>query len=167
MKKQFSIHIIIIFVLSIAVISMAIGFIVINNKLKTEEKVKERYEVKISKVIKNNVINGSKKIVNTEYNIIDGNITVELSMNFKDKNDSISYTVIIKNTGTLPAKIDNVIERTNFDTRLLSIKYNDIIGDVIEPKDEIELNVDINVPNKKIFSKDLIYKLTILTSNIK
>lgn len=167
MKKQFSIHIIIIFVLSIAVISMAIGFIVINNKLKTEEKVKERYEVKISKVIKNNVINGSKKIVNTEYNIIDGNKTVELSMNFKDKNDSISYTVIIKNTGTLPAKIDNVIERTNFDTRLLSIKYNDIIGDVIEPKDEIELNVDINVPNKKIFSKDLIYKLTILTSNIK
>ena len=167
MKKQFSIQTIIIFVLSIAIISMAIGFIVINNKLKTEEKVKEKYEVKINKVIKNNVINGSKKIVNTEYNIIDSNKTVELSMNFKDKNDSISYTVIIKNTGTLPAKIDNVIERTNFDTRLLSIKYNDIIGDVIEPKDEIELNVDINVPNKKIFSKDLIYKLTILTSNIK
>ena len=165
--KNIKVETIIILVLSITVICMGLGFIVINNKLKEEEKVKEKYEVKITKVIKNNTINGSKKTVDTDYNIIDNNKTVEISMNLKDSNDSISYTAIIKNTGTLPAKIDNIIERNNFDKSLVSIKQSDIIGDTIEPKDEIELNIDITSPNKKLYSKDLIHKVTILTSNIK
>ena len=77
---------------------MSIGFIVVSNKLKKEENNNEKYEVKINKVIKNNVIKGSQKDIASDYKIIDNNKTIDITMNLKDNNDSISYTAIIKNT---------------------------------------------------------------------
>ncbi|MBQ2640180.1 MAG: hypothetical protein IJF92_05435 [Bacilli bacterium] len=158
---------VIILVLSVTIIFIAIGFMYLSIKLNTCSNTKNKYEVKIVKVVKETVISGSNKGVKTDYELADGNKTIKFKFNLKDNKDFISYTVVIKNTGTLPAQIDNIIEKSNYQSDMLDIKYNDVIGDIIEPGDEVELSLSINSPKGSILSKDLDYQATILTSNIK
>ena len=165
MKKR-NINNIIISALSITIILMGIGFIYLSMKITSLEKNKSKYEVKIVDIEEGTIINGTKKTIVNNYNITDNNKTVEFNFKLNDLKDSLSYKVIIKNTGTLPAQIDNIIERTNYDKSYLNIKYNDVLGEVIEPKEEISLDISISPMKKEILSKDFIYKISILTSNI-
>lgn len=166
-NKKVRLESVIILILSITIIFVAIGIMYLSIKLDNCNKTKSRYEVKVVKVVKETVIGGSNNSVKTNYELADKNKTVKFSLNLSDAKDFVSYTVVIKNTGTLPAKIDNILEKTNYQSNLLNIKYNDIIGDIIEPGDEIELSISINSPQPEIYSKDLDYQITILTSNIK
>ncbi|MBE6157310.1 MAG: hypothetical protein E7160_00730 [Firmicutes bacterium] len=165
MKKK-NLNNIIILILSITTILVGISFIYVSMRLTALEKNKPKYEVKILNVEEGTIINGTKKVINNDYNITDNNKTVELNFKLNDQKDSISYKVVIKNTGTLPAQIDNIIERTNYSKSYLNIEYNDILGEVINPNEEINLEISISAPKKEILTKDFTYKLSILTSNI-
>ena len=165
MKKK-NLNNLIISVLSLTIILMGIGFIYLSMKVTSLEKNKSKYEVKILNIEEGTIINGTKKTINNNYNITDNNKTVEFNFKLNDLKDSLSYQIIIKNTGTLPAQIDNIIERTNYDKNYLNIKTNDILGEIIEPNEEIKLDITISTTKKEILSKDVAYKLSILTSNI-
>ena len=165
MKKK-NLNNIIISALSITIILMGVGFISLSMKIASLEKNKSKYEVKILNVEEGTIINGTTKTIVNNYKITDNNKTVEFNFNLNNMNDSLSYKVVIKNTGTLPAQIDNIIERTSYNKNYLKIKYNDIVGEVIEPNEEINLNITISSPQKEILSKNYLYKITILTSNI-
>lgn len=166
MREKIKLETTIILVLSITIVFIGIGFIYLSMKLNQAKETKEKYEVNITKIVKGNIINGSNKSIETDSEIIDNKKTAKFKLNLKNVKDSVSYTIVIKNTGTLSAQIDNIIERNNFPKNLVTIKYNDIVGEVIEPGDEIEMDLNVISPNKKILSKDFIYEITILTSNI-
>lgn len=166
-KKNIRLESVIILVLGIIILFVAIGFMYLSIKLDSCSKTKNRYEVKVVKVIKETSISGGNNSVKADYNLADKNKTVKFAINLANKKDFIAYTLIVKNTGTLPAQIDNIIEKTNYQSNLLSIKYNDVIGDIMEPGDELELNLSISSPQDAILSKNLDYQMTILTSNVK
>ncbi len=166
MREKIKLETTIILVLSITIVFIGIGFIYLSMKLNQAKENKEKYEVNITKIVKGNIINGSNKSIETDSEIIDNKKTAKFKLNLKNVKDSVSYTIVIKNTGTLSAQIDNIIERNNFPKDLVTIKYNDIVGEVIEPGDEIEMDLNVISPNKKILSKDFVYEITILTSNI-
>lgn len=166
MREKIKLETTIILLLSITIVFVGIGFIYLSMKYNSVKKTKEKYEVNITKIIKGNVINGSNKHITTNSEITDNKKTAKFSLNLKNNKDSVSYIIVIKNTGSLSAQIDNIIERTNYSKDLVTIKYNDIVGEVIEPGDEIELELNVLSPNKNILSKDFIYQITILTSNI-
>ena len=166
MREKIKLETTIILVLSITIVFIGIGFIYLSMKLNQAKENKEKYEVNITKIVKGNIINGSNKSIETDSEIIDNKKTAKFKLNLKNVKDSVSYTIVIKNTGTLSAQIDNIIERNNFPKNLVTIKYNDIVGEVIEPGDEIEMDLNVISPNKKILSKDFVYEITILTSNI-
>ncbi|MBR3049229.1 MAG: hypothetical protein IKG58_01545 [Bacilli bacterium] len=166
MREKIKLETTIILLLSITIVFVGIGFIYLSMRYNSVKKTKEKYEVNITKIIKGNVINGSNKHITTNSEITDNKKTAKFSLNLKNNKDSVSYIIVIKNTGSLSAQIDNIIERTNYSKDLVTIKYNDIVGEVIEPGDEIELELNVLSPNKNILSKDFIYQITILTSNI-
>ena len=114
MREKIKLETTIILLLSITIVFIGIGFIYLSMKLNQAKENKEKYEVNITKIVKGNIINGSNKSIETDSEIIDNKKTAKFKLNLKNVKDSISYTILIKNTVTLSPQLDNTIYRNNF-----------------------------------------------------
>ena len=88
--------------------------------------------------------------------------------------DEVSYRITIKNKGTIPAEIINLLEYPDYlndeatakSIYPVEVKHNNIVGKVLAPGEETELNVAA-IFNYKASPKSVQvpYQITILTKS--
>ena len=138
MKKN-----LVIFSLVISVIAMAIGYInfshvlgLENNKGKTGN-----WSVEIDSV---SLI---EKSSNTNELLLDyTNQTITFHVRFKEVGDYAKYKVSVVNSGTLDAKINNIIFVNGYNNdEIIKFDTEDIqVGTVIKAGEKVEFNVDVD-----------------------
>ena len=100
--------------------------------------------------------------------------TIDFNFIMYTPQDELSYTITIKNTGTLNAKIEDIITYPNYleDTTLqasispITITHNDLDGKTLEPEDELEIKlvVSYNIGNN-VGQASIPYQMTILATS--
>ena len=77
-----------------------------------------------------------------------GGLELDMSFVLNGGNDELSYIATIKNNGTLPAEIVDVIESPDYredsfkkSISPVSISISDIKGKIIPPGDDVELKI--------------------------
>ncbi len=174
MKKMIHIRNSVIIMLCITIICMGIGFIVLSVKYKSETEKISSFNVSFSDVRKSSSVRGSD--IEPYGNIDITNNGLELEMNFvlNSSYDELSYVATIRNNGTMPAEIVDVLESPNYmndnykkSISPVSVSISDIKGKIIPAGDDIELKVVVyynpsSVPNSK---KVIPLKLSILAKS--
>lgn len=168
MKKMMVKNLIIV-ALCLTIIFLSIGFVVISMKLDESKDKITKYNVSIDRIVKGAVIKGGNEVPYSTYEITNGDKTVKFMFQLYSPNDSISYSVFIKNKGDIPSKIDKVTESLNYNKEVLypiEIMYDDIDGEVLEPNSEVELVVTIKYGNGISKYNKIPYEFSILTSGL-
>lgn len=164
----------IIIILCLTIVCMGIGFAVISMELEKGKVESPKYSVEFTKASKKTPIQGGIKSPTASSSITNSNQTINMEFNLYAPRDEISYKILIKNTGNIKAEIVNLVEKPdyiiNYQEALsiypVKISHNDITGKVLQPGEEIELNiiatfdvtaqpVDVKVP----------YQLSIITKS--
>ena len=174
MKKMLSIRNNIIIVLCITIVLMAIGFIAISVKLKAYRDKEESFNVVFYDVSKKNTIKGSSTAPV-------GNVTIDssgkiLNMDFSmfAAHDELTYSVIVKNKGTLPAKIIKVHKNPDYSISTyksliypVTITTSDIEGMTLLPDEELEYKITVyyNPSINKATPKNFSYNLALITES--
>ena len=115
MKKMINIRNTIIIVLCITIVLMAIGFIAISVRLKSYRDKEERFNVVFYDVSKQNVVKGSSQSPVGQATIDSSGKILNMNFSMFATHDELTYTVTIKNTGTLPAKIIKIHKNPDYD----------------------------------------------------
>lgn len=161
----------IIIILCITIILLGIGFSYVCMQLDYQNKKKPSFDLKIKRVEQLTPIQGGDKKPTGIYNVSNSGKTINLEFNLYAPRDEISYKIIIKNEGTIKASIINLIEIPDYindesyskNIYPIKISHNDIVGKVLEPDEEIELNVVAYFSYKaKPINKKAIYQISIL-----
>lgn len=157
---------VIIVILCITIICMGLGFSYISMNL-SQHNSKENFNLIFSDFALQTPIQGGKTPPTATAKIINSGKTIDINYNLFSPVDELCYKIIIKNEGTLKAKIIELIEYPDYindkqeATKIYPVKitHNDIKNKVLEPGEEIELTViayfnykespkNINVPFK-------------------
>lgn len=163
----------IIIILCVTIILLGIGFSYISMQLDGYNKNKVSYGVAITGVEQQSSIKGSYKTPTSTYNLSNNNQTVNFSFNLFAPKDEISYKITIKNIGTLDAEIINLIEIPDYinddnsaqEIYPVKVTHNDIVGKILKPNDEIELNVVVYFNQKqKAQNIKFPYQISILST---
>jgi len=168
MKKMMVKNLIIV-ALCLTIVFLSVGFCVLSMKLDEYREESASYNVSIDRIVMGTVVNSGNIKPFSSYDITNEDKTVKFIFQLYNPNDSISYSVFIKNKGNIPAKIDKVIESLNYNKSELypiQITYDDIDGKVLNPNDEVELVVSINYGNGLSKYNKIPYEISILTSSL-
>lgn len=131
-----------IIVLCITVICMVVGFIFLTMEWGKVNRDNPVFSVDIISAKQLTPIQGGNISPSINTSITNSNQTVTLNFNLHNPNDEIGCNLTIKNTGTITAEIINLIEKKDYiEDYPINIKYNNIIGKILEPGEEIELNI--------------------------
>ncbi len=174
MKKMIRVRNSVIIALCIAIIVMCFGFIVLSVRYKKESEKTSSFDVTFSDVRKSSSVRGSD--IEPYANIDITHNGLELDMNFvlNSSYDELSYIVKIKNNGSLPAEIVDIMESPNYleDSYQkiispVSITISDIIGKIIPAGEDIELKIVVyyNPSSTPIGKKEIPLKLGLLTQS--
>lgn len=173
MNTKINVRNLIIVMLCITIICLGVGFAFLSIELEEKGKEQNTFKVSFTKVQSKTPVKGGKNTPTGTSSITNQGSTLTMNLNLNVPYDELAYTVIIKNKGTLPAEIINLIETPDYQTDMtakqqiapVTITHNDIIGKVLEPNEETELkitaiyNSTLNPTPKKIA-----YKLNIITA---
>lgn len=174
MKKMINIRNTIIIVLCITIVLMAIGFIAISVKLKTYRDKEESFNVVFYDVSKQNVAKGSAKTPVSDATIDSSGKILNMNFSLFATHDEVTYSIIIKNRGTLPAKIIKVHKNPDYGMETyknliypVSITTSDIEGKTLSPGEEIEYKVNVyyNPSTNKVVNKNFNYNLALITES--
>lgn len=174
MKKMINIRNSVIIILCVTIVCMGIGFIVLSMKLEDMKNEVGKFDVSFRKVTKDSSTKGGN--INPVGDVKIAAEGKELDMNFllNTAHDELSYSVIVKNEGTLDAVIVDLIEspdygNSKFNSMIdpVSITYNDIIGKELKPGEEVVLKITVfynpsTITGKRSFD----YKLGLVTKSI-
>ena len=173
MKKLINIRNSVIIILCITVICMAIGFIVVSIELKKQKEVENSFNVVFTKIKKSSSVKGSTIEPIGEAKVNQNKH--QLNMNFKLNaiHDELVYVATIKNIGTIPAEIIDVVETPNYQeekfAKIISpvtIQLSEMENKVLQPDEETELKIIIYYnPSSENSKKEFDYSLSLLTKS--
>lgn len=176
MKKMINIRNLIIVILCITIILMGIGFAYLSLKLEKFSNYTNEFDISFVKVNTETPVKGGTTAPTGTTSITNQGKSINMILNMNVPQDELAYTITIKNTGTLPAEIINIVETPNYTTDAtlkkqidpVSISINDVVGKVLQPGEETRLKV-VAIYNKtnNITSKEISYQLSILASTPK
>lgn len=163
MKNKLKMKNRIIIVLCITIIMMGIGFCIVSMNL-NEYTSKKQFDVSIRTVIPGTITKGGIKEPISSYKLENNNKTVDFYYELENMNDSVTYTVIIKNKGTIDAKIDNIIFSNNSNSNDIEIKNNNLKNEILRSGEEEELNIEVSINKNQKNSFNIL--VSILSSSI-
>ncbi len=175
MKKLLNLRNSIITILCITIICLGIGFIVMSTELKHSKDLKEKFDVSFVSVNKTSSVKSTDEEPIGNAQIIEKNKEIKMNFLLNSTHDEVVYTAIIKNKGTMSAKIVDVIESPDYNDSLLkeiispvTITITDIKGKVLKPNEEIELKIVVyyNPSQKEVTKKNITYKLGIIANSV-
>lgn len=174
MKATVNIRNWIIILLCITIVCMAIGFAFLSMQLEKNSNNIPIHDVSFTNINPRTPVQGGTKVPNATVSITNSSQTINFKFNLYSPTDEISYRITIKNKGTIDAEIVNLIEYPDYlnDANVakkiypIEIKHNNIIGKVLAPGEETELNVAATF-NYKELPKVVTapYQITILTKS--
>ena len=134
----------VIVMLCVTVICMAFGFIVLSVHCKNEADKIDSFDVSFSDVRKTSSVRGTDLEPYGNIDITNSGLELDMSFVLNGGNDELSYIATIKNNGTLPAEIVDVIESPDYredsfkkSISPVSISISDIKGKIIPPGDDV------------------------------
>ena len=171
MKKQINIKNSIIVILCITIICLGIGFIVLSVEL--ENKNKQVFDVSFNKIEKLSSLKGGIEEPIGNLDIISNGKILNMAFELNHPHDELIYKVTIKNQGTLPAKIIDIIETPDYSNTFantikpISISYTDIEGKTLDVGETTEIKISISYDPSEINKKQILYlKLGIISESI-
>lgn len=149
MKKLVKTRNLIIIILCLTIICLGIGFAFLSMELTNTKNNNPEFALEFVKAEPRTPVKGGQKDPTVISSITNDNQTINMEFNLSSPRDEIGYKIIIKNNGTIPAEITNIVEKPDYilDSVAAStiypvtISHNDVIGKVLNPGDEIELNI--------------------------
>lgn len=175
MKKLINIRNSVIIILCITVICMAVGFIVVSIELKKQKEIKNSFNVVFTKIVKSSSVKGSNIEPISQAQIDKNNHIINMNFQLNATHDEIIYIATIKNTGTIPAKIIDIIESPNYKDKSFSklidpvtIQISEMENKILQPEEETELKIIIyyNPSSLENTKKDFKYSIGLLTKSI-
>lgn len=164
----------IIMFLCATIICLGIGFSYLSIELEKKNADLTSFDVSFTNVELVTPIKGGKAAPIALSSITNSNKTINFNITMYAPRDEITYKVTIKNTGTMKAEIINLIEVPDYlnDTSLskeiypLKITHNDIVGKVLDPEEEITLNISVIFNhNAAPLTKSLNYGISLLAKS--
>ncbi len=105
--------------------------------------------------------------------ITNNGLTLDMSFDLYTPNDEITYVATIKNTSKTKGKIVNIIRQPDYLSDQSSsdkiypckITMNNIVGKILNPGEEVKLNITANYQNSNKKSKgiNIPYEISLLT----
>lgn len=169
-RKQLNIRNSVIVILCITIITLSVGFIVLS--IEIERKKNQVFDISFTNIEKLSSIKGG-------IGEPTGNIEIDkegklLNMRFSLANvhDEMVFKATIKNIGTIPARIIDIIETPEYSRSLsnnirpISISYTDIEGKILDVGEETDIKISVVYnPSDKVGVHDLNLKLGLLTKS--
>ena len=171
-KKDINLKRVMIFALMFClfIISVAYSVLAKDLNIKTIGSIDAKWDISITDIYSGDVVQNATNLFEPK---IVSNSSVSFGTNLITPNDSITYTVIIENKGTIDAVLDSIIINENKDEKNSSIKYK-VLGVeekvttlAVGEKNEVKIlvyydNIDVNsstdlVTVNKKFSINFIY----------
>lgn len=174
MKKNTNVRNLIITMLCITIICMGIGFAYLSVKLDTKNNEKHIFDVSFTKVITQTPVKGGFVSPNSQNEIINDGKTLNMTFNLYTPRDELAYTIIVKNEGTLPVKITDVLTYPNYTEQEevaktifpIKITHNDLSNKVLQPEQELEIKLVTTYTTEANVGQMIIpYQLTLVTSS--
>ena len=147
---------------------MAFGFIVVSMELKKEKDQVSTFQVAFTNVKKASSVKGSTIEPIGESFIDENGRELHLKFELNAAHDELIYVATIRNTGTLPAKIIDLMQSPNYEKETFSkmispvtIQLSDYKNKILQPGEEYDLkivvyyNSSVNGGGKKGFQYDL------------
>lgn len=172
MRRERNIRNIIIFSLFTLVIFMGVGFAYMTQQLNVNGVANiddASWDINIDSIEKTNQLHGATG----EAEIDDSKKSVNFNVNLFAPGDSLTYTIIIKNSGNIPAKVESIFESPAYSTTEASsvspiiFSYEDITNQKIAPGEtkqmDVTISYDINATSLAP-ATTLNYQLTVLCS---
>lgn len=175
MKNKIGIKNILIVLLTITIIVVCMGFIFLSNKLQAKNNEQPVLKVEFTKIKRETSVQGGIESPSEKTEIINEGMTAKFKFILNTPQDELSYTIIIKNTGTLPAKIVDILSSPNYTDDEINrnnilpvvITQTPITNNKLKPGEElnIKLVVSYGMGGENIQQK-IPYELTILATTI-
>lgn len=173
MKKKFNVRDLIIVMLCITIICMAVGFCYVSILLDKKNNEKTTFDVSIIKVDKKTPIKGGiSNPVGSNLIMNDGK-SVDFNFTLNVPGDELAYTVTLKNNGTLPAKIIDLVEYPNCSNdgedieliKPITITKTDVKGKVLKPEEKMDVTIVVKYgKTNMIMQKTLSYMFTVVAT---
>ena len=174
--KKISIRNLIIVLLCFTLIILAVAFSIISAQLEGYKKKVEKFQVSFTEVVEDSSIKSGVVEPSCKKSISDEGYTLNMDFTLNNPQDEISYLVTIKNTGTMKAKIVDVVSSpdytndkvANSSIKPITVTKTDISGMVLAPEEETTFKVLViynDTINKGI--KKVPYKLSLITTSVK
>lgn len=153
---------------------MSIGFACLSMKLEANTNSKEIFDLSFTKVKAGTAVKGGKINPTSTTSITNRNKTINMQFNLNSPRDELSYIITVKNEGNLPAEIINIIAAPDYqddpkkqaEISPVVISQNDIVGQVLEPEEEVELKVTVLYKMGTITEpKKISYQLTLIAAS--
>ncbi len=175
MKKTVNIRNIIIVMLCITIIFMGIGFAYLSVILTEKNNEKPILDVSIVRIEEETPIKGGLVAPVGVRELKNDKKTINFNFIMYTPQDELAYKIVVKNTGTLPAKIEDVLTYPNYleDEKArqmiqpISINHNDISDKIIEPEEELEIKLVTSYANtgQNVGQVSINYQMTILATS--
>lgn len=174
MKKIKNIRNLIITMLCLTIICMGIGFACLSMKLEEKNSEQPSFNVSIIKVETDTSVKGGYIAPTGTNKIINEGKTVDFTFDLNSPKDELAYTITIKNTGTIPAKIIKVLATPDYindkkeaaSIAPVTIIHNDIEQTILAPSKEVKINLVASYGMGNTANKVSIpYQLTILATS--
>ena len=175
MKNKLNIKNIIIIALTIAIVILGIGFMFLSVKLDSKNNEKPVLKVEFTEIKSETPVKGGLVSPSEKKEFINEGMTAKLNFTLNTPQDELSYTIKIKNTGTLPAKIINILSEPDYinnetvkkNISPAVIKLTPITKNKLKPGEEeiIKLIVSYEKGNE-VRQINIPYQLTILATTI-
>lgn len=171
MKKMIHIRNGVIIILCMTIICMGVGFIALSVEMKALRDEVDFYDVSFVSFSQTSSTKGGKKDPSSDVEIVGNGKELDMNFTLNAAHDEVGYTVLVKNNGTMTAKIVDILESPDYTSSSfqktiepVSITHSDIIGKELEPGDEIEFRIGVYY-NPSTFSgvRSFNYKLGLIT----
>ena len=123
MKKMIHIRNSVIIMLCVTIICMGFGFIVLSVRYKAETEKISSYNVSFSDVRKSSSVRGSDIEPYGNIDITNNGLELDMSFVLNSSYDELSYIVTIRNSGTMPAEIVDIMASPNYQTDYYKSRY--------------------------------------------
>lgn len=174
MKAPLNIRNWIIIMLCVTIVCMAIGFAFLSMQLEERNSKVPTHDVSFTNINPRTPVQGGTIPPSATTNITNSNQTINFKFNLYAPTDEVSYRITIKNKGTIDAEIVALIEypdylndQTAAQTIFpVEVKHNNIIGKVLAPGEETELNVAATFNYKALAQPMTVpYQITLITKS--
>ena len=174
MKKMISVRNGVIIALCMTIICMGIGFIVLSVELEKSKKAVSSYDVSFTSVSKVSSTKGGMIDPEGYINVIKDGKELDMQFTLNVAHDELTYNVVIKNKGTIPVEIVDLMESPDYSSNNfnglidpVTITVNDLIGREIAPGEETDLKINLYYnPSTLKGSRSFNYKLGLITKAV-